>query len=93
MIPDTLIEVNTTGVYLNGEKIPNFADFQQQATELYHHPMFEMMLNDAKTRAYKDGFLESRSWETTLGAKGWYACAENMKKLLKEIIDYRGDMV
>ena len=94
MIPDTFIEVRKNdGVYLNGEKVPNLADFQQECTELLHHPMFGLILADAKCRAYKDGFLDSASWETTLGSKGWYGCAVNMERLLKEIISFKGDMV
>jgi len=93
MIPDTFIEPKKDGIYLNGEKIPNFADFQQQAVELHHNPMFQMMLADAKTRAYKDGFLETTAWEATLGSKGWFGCAVNMETLLKKIIDYKEDMV
>ena len=93
MIPDTFIEPREDGVYLNGEKIPNFADFQQQAVELYHNPMFQMILADARTRGYKDGFLDTVSWEATLGAKGWFACSVNMETLLKKIIDYKESMV
>lgn len=72
MIPDTFIEVKRDGVYLNGEKVPHMQDFQQQATELMHHPMFELLVADAKTRAYKDGFLDTKAWDTTLASKGWY---------------------
>lgn len=89
MIPDTFIKVTKDGVYLNGNNIPNLQDFQQEAVELLRHPMFELLVADAKTRAYKDGFLDTNSWETTLGAKGWFGCAVNMEKLLRQIIDYK----
>ncbi len=93
-MPDTFIEVKKgDGVYLNGDMVPNLADFQQQATEVLHSPFFGLLVADAKTRAYKDGFLDSKSWDVTLGAKGWYGCAVNMEKLLKEIISFREPMV
>ena len=93
MIPDTYIEVKNDGVYMNGEKVPNLADFQQEATELKHNPFFSLLLQDAKTRAYKDGFLVTKNWETTLGAKGFFACASNMETLLQKIIDFKEPMV
>lgn len=92
MIPDTYIEVNPKGkkgVYLNGGEVPNLAEFVQEATELKNHPFFQLIIADAKTRAYKDGFLDAKDWETTLGAKGFFACAANMEKLLQEIIDFK----
>lgn len=93
MIPNTLIEVNPDslprGIYINGDAIPNPEEFIQEATELKHNRFFELLTADAKTRAYKDGFLDTEDWETTLGAKGWFGCAANMEKLLQDIIDFK----
>ena len=88
MIPNIFLEVKNDGVYMNGEKIPNFADFQQQMLELKNNPTFEILIADAKTRAYKDGFLETKSWDATLGSKGFFACAANMEELLNRITSF-----
>jgi hypothetical protein len=80
MIPDTFIEVKNDGIYMNGEKVPHWEDFQQQAVELKSNILFQFIVADAKTRAYKDGFL---------GTKGFFACAVNMEKLLQQIIDFK----
>jgi hypothetical protein len=93
MIPDTFIEVLQDGVYLNGEKVPNLADFQQECTEILHNPIFSLIIADAKCRAYQDGFLNSTKWESTLASKGWFGCAANIETLLKKIIDFREPMV
>jgi hypothetical protein len=89
MIPDTFIEVKNDGIYMNGEKVPHWEDFQQQAVELKSNILFQFIVADAKTRAYKDGFLGTKNWDTTLGAKGFFACAVNMEKLLQQIIDFK----
>ena len=92
-MPMTIVDIVDGKVTINGKEVTNLADLQQQATELKNHPMFELLLLHAKSKAYKQGFLEAQTWDATLSGKGWQGCVVNMENVLDGIIGAKGDVV